>query len=161
MSRQGYANCNHYVRHHSSPEYSDPQNWVERTYLVRVRNGDLIKLTKGRFPQPGRGKEVPEDGQHPVFLLRKNANLGFILCPCSSQEGNETNGNAMMCSYIKKGTRLSRVKKPTPIQENTYIVHQFQFILPEDNEVIGKRNFLGVVPENGIIGEEYRRSPAP
>ena len=151
---RGYLNYDHRV----SPVYAEPHNWEDRTYHVGIRNIDLLRHSNDDFPHPGWRGTVDLNGTHPLFLLERVGNWGLRLIPCSSSEGNGVQANAATCAYIRKGTRLMRTGKR--MQKNTFLLHQYQVTLDVDSPVAGRENFFGVVPENGIEGQRYRRAPA-
>ena len=135
------------------PDYAEPQNWEERTCLMGIRNRDLLRYTQGEFPRQGWGKDVPQDGTHPMFLVERIGNWGVRFIPCSSSEGDRDSGNAATCSFIRKDTLLQRTGNR--MLKNTYLIHRFQVNLEVDNHVAGREHYFGVVPEGGIVGNAY------
>lgn len=79
-------------------------------------------------------------GTHPLFVLQKNGNLGYRICPCSSKGGKSRyikNG----CILLQTGERMDR---------NSFLVERFAFSLPLTATISPQPRFLGKVPPSCI-----------
>ena len=128
------------------PDYSDPRFWEERMFSF-AKNRSLLTLTEGEFPK-GYYDVSKLDEVHPTFLLEKIGNIAFSFCPCTSK-------NHPLKSFIPKGTKTLPFGESTP--KTSYILHEYSFNLADGEEFSVGFDFFGIIPENKIIGNEYKR----
>lgn len=108
--------------------------WEEKMLFKGVPN-TWWRLNAGGFPATNY-----LSGTHPLFVLRKNGNLNFQICPCSSQGGQFRYIKAG-CSLLLTGQRLDR---------NCFLVEHFRFSLPVTATFSPQPEFRGKVPESCI-----------
>lgn len=126
------------------PDLKAPENWPVLSYFVNVSDEALKRLTEGGFPG---GKRQEELKTHPVLLLKREGNISYRFCPCSTK-------NYMNYSKIPAGTHLKPDDKR--YEPDGYICHKYCFNLPPQNSCVGREHFFGVVNEPDIIGEQYK-----
>lgn len=140
MSRKGFLRINDILQE----DYSNPRAWKERLLFSEMNNYDLGRLTEGTF--------IVRDSErsHPVFILRKVDLESFEFCPCSSKEYNR--GKA---SYIRKNSMTPPAKYPT--DKDSFILHFLSFNLNITDRIVDRLPLRGLVSEDDIIGDYYKR----
>ncbi|MFZ4855101.1 MAG: hypothetical protein ACOYL3_01785 [Desulfuromonadaceae bacterium] len=116
----------------------------ERMFIGFVEDSLLERLTNNKFT--GRNTA------HPVFVLKYKGESS-VACPCTSKP--KTN-----MSHIPKGVALTNAEPPVSMIKATYILHIFPFVMPRSgidyNEFWSYINIRGIVPEDAIVGKEWK-----
>lgn len=110
--------------------------WEENMLFAEVQN-TWWRLKTRTFPATHY-----TSGSHPLFVLKKEGNQSFQICPCSSK-GNRSR-------YIRKGCTLLQTRKVT--DQNSFLVEKFSYRLPISVTFSVQPKFLGQVPEKCING---------
>lgn len=116
-----------------------PPYWEERMFFHGADDRKLRDATGG-FPATFRSHKKT----HPLFVLKRLANFGFQVCPCTSLPSSPF--------YIEKGCLLE--PSEYAMERTSYIMERFRFGLPRSGNVNFTLRFMGVVPESCL-----RRSP--
>ncbi len=107
--------------------------WEEQMFFFGAQDKKLKKITS-IFPYKLHKKK----NTHPIFILKKIANFGFKVCPCSSKNFMKD------VRYIKEGCVLEITGHK--MDRNSYILDFLHFNLPYNNNWNKELRFVGKVP---------------
>jgi len=75
---------------------------------------------------------------HPVYVLKKIANLGYKLCPCTTNDHNHT-------PYIMEGCVLEDTGRR--IKRTSFVLTQYAFNITKAKNFCTKLDYAGLVPK--------------
>jgi hypothetical protein len=109
--------------------------WEPNMLFSGAPDDDLKALT-GHFPAVIKSKH----STHPLFVLKRKANFGITLCPCTSRKSK--------ARYIEKGCCLEVTAKVT--DRRSFILEQFAFSISANFRLGSRIRFMGIVPDKCI-----------
>ena len=106
--------------------------WEEKMLFWGAKDKKLRKATQ-IFPNRLRKDKTT----HPIFILKKIANFGFKVCPCTSSRHSKA-------KYIEQGCVLEITHYK--MDRNSYLLEEFNFNLPREHNWNRDLRFGGKVP---------------
>lgn len=109
--------------------------WEPGMFFKGAADNDLKELTRV-FP-----RELNRHSTHPIYILNRNANLGHVLCPCTSKQQKNAD-------YIVQGCKLRYTGHV--MDRNSYLLKWLEFRLPRNSSAFEGLYYMGIVPEECI-----------
>lgn len=109
--------------------------WKENMLFTGADDKELKGKTIVFPAKVKRGKST-----HPIFVLKRLGNFGYLVCPCTSKYHRGR--------YIKDGCLLQVTEEKT--DRNSYLLEWLAFSVGNKDPVTKKLLFRGIVPEECI-----------
>lgn len=112
--------------------------WKQSMFFSGARDKDLSIFTNGGFP-----RSTAPQKSHPVYTLQKlPQNVGFAVCPCSSNRPF----NQGVFRYIRKGCKLLHTQHI--MDRDSFLIDSIRFNIPRSKAYALR--FRGEVPDRCI-----------